>query len=332
MDDLQEPQNILDEEREFREQQRTGIGATDTPKILGLSRYGTARTVYDRLRTDPADAPPPSSLPAWVGMRFQGAVAELYVISTGYRVRSALKHYRDKNEDWLVCHLDYRVWGQPFILVECKTRSRTEGWGPDGSQVVPRDVWAQVQHEMMVTGAQQCHVAVLFGHHTFRVFPIQRHDDFIVALRRILRDFWHDNHLKNVPPALTGHELDAAALEREHPNSGPFYRSATPSQIEVIHALRDAQGAASIAGVALELAKNRVKDLIGGDLGLTGAFGKVTWRRSKDRQEVKHEAVAAEYREMCARSGFTERQLSDVVAAHSKTVKGTRRFTVDWEE
>lgn len=328
-----EPMDALDTEREFREQQRSGIGATDTPKILGLSRYGSARTVYERLLSDPSQEQQ-SSLPAWVGMRIQGTVAELYTAATGYRVRAAKGHYRHKEDDWVVCHLDYRVWGSAFILVECKTRSRMTGWGPDGSEVIPRDVWAQVQHEMFVTGATECHVAVLFGHHTFRVYPIKRNEEFLDTLRPVLRMFWHDNVLAKVPPPLTGHEADGRIVAEQHPDNDAFYRNATPAQVQAVASLRAAADEEAAAAYKLDGAKNRVKEIIGDALGLIGPFGRITWKRTRDATVVNWEGVAGAYRQIIEDWDTPEDpvDLDAVQGLHTGIREGSRRFTMDWDD
>lgn len=320
----------VDEEREFREEQRSGIGATDTPKILGLSRYGTPRTVYERLLSPP-DAPDQSSLPAWVGMRIQGTVAELYTAATGYRLRAARQHYRHPEDEWIVCHLDYRVWGRPKTLVECKTRARMVGWGEDGSQVVPRDVWAQCQHEMLVTGATECHVAVLFGHHTFRVYPLLRSDTFLEALRPLLRDFWHDNVLARVPPPLTGHERDAAIVARDNPASGGVYRNATPAQATIVNELREAVEQSKVADYRVEQLKTRIKEMIGPALGLIGPFGRITWKKNNDSARVDWEAVAIEYRRLAVAASIPADALDAVIKERTTVKEGPRVFTMDLE-
>lgn len=325
-----EPMEALDEEREFREQQRTGLGATDTPKILGLSKYGTARTVYERLISDPSSIAP-TTLPAWVGLRIQGTVAELYTAATGYRVRAANGHYRHKEDEWVVCHLDYRAWGKAFILIECKTRSRMQGWGADGSEDVPKDVWAQVQHEMLVTGATECHVAVLFGHHTFRVYPIRRNDEFLASLRPLLRSFWHDNYLARVPPPLTGHPRDAAIVQRDNPANDAMYRNATAAQVQEVRLLKAAAEEEAAAAYRLEAAKTRVKEMIGGALGLIGPFGRITWKRTKDYDVVNWQAVAKAYR-MIIEDHTTYEDLDTLQSLHTDHREGSRRFTMEWDD
>jgi predicted phage-related endonuclease len=110
-----------DQQRAFDEQQRSGVGSTDSPKLLGLSKYGTALTVYERIV---GGAPPHQpSLPAWLGLKMQRTVAELYTEATGIRVRADNGHHRHPTLPFIVTHLDYRAWGNRQHLVEAKTRA-----------------------------------------------------------------------------------------------------------------------------------------------------------------------------------------------------------------
>ena len=347
---LAEPQDALDERREFYEQRNSGIGATDTPKILGLSKHGTALTVYNRLTGPPqGEEQPASSLPAWMGLRLQSTVGELYTEATGYRVRAARQHYRHRQHEWLVCHLDFRVWGHPYILVEAKTRAYMRGWGEDGTAHIPEDVWAQCQHEMAVTGALEVHVAVLFGHHTFRVYRIPRDEVFIEALIPQLGRFWHDNVLARVPPPPTGHWRDQQVLAERYPEHGPFYRNATPSQQELVASLRASIRAQEQATAAVEDVKAKVKDLIGTSMGLIGPFGEISWKKTSDVAVIDHAAVANEYAEIVSwlmdmvpepdteaqavrLATIQEALRQGVTSKHTTTKEGSRRFLVKWAD
>lgn len=275
----------------FLAERQTGIGATDSPAILGLSRYGTALTVYNRLTQGEKDREP--SLPAWVGLKLERTIAEMYVQSTGRRLRADNRHHRHPLYPFIVCHLDYRVQGDRRHLVEVKSRAYAKGWGEDGSQVIPEDVWVQAQHEMMVTDALQCDVAVLIGHHTFRVYPIKRDEAFIDRLTYRLTDFWHDHVVAGVPPEPTGHDLDTEAVSARHPDVTEQVRAATPEQVMLAEALRVARSDVRDAKGMEAQVLNRIKDSIGGALGIEGEFGRITWPLVKG--SVSWKTVAGVY-------------------------------------
>lgn len=284
-----EPRDVGDERAEFLERRATGIGATDSPKILGLSRWGTALTVYE---DKVAPRPQEMSLPAWLGLKLQSTVAELYTAQTGTILRADNRHHRHPEHDWMVCHLDFRAKGQPSLLVECKTKAWMTGWGEEGSVEIPVDIWVQVQHEMAVTGATECDVAVLFGHHTFRVYRVVRDDPFIATMIPRLATVWFENIIPRIPPEPTGHELDTAAVKRAHPEHDDTWVAATAEDEAFIKQVVLARQNANVAEANKDEQENKLRVLIGRAQGITGSFGQITYRQTRDREEIDWAAVA----------------------------------------
>lgn len=312
-------------ETKFDLERRTGIGATDSPKILGLSRYGSALTVYEDKVGEPQAYEP--SLPSWLGLRLQQTVGELYTTATGIQIRAANVQFRDPVQTWLVCHLDFRALGDTGLLIEAKTRSSTRGWGEDGTQHIPEDVWVQVQHEMMVTGATECHVAVLFGSQSFRIYPIQRDGEFITALRQKLSTFWHSHVIPRVPPPASGHGSDGAALSRLYPSRDGI-RSATPEQSGLVRRYREAQIAADEAAVKALALKNRIIQVIAGHEGLEGPFGTITYRTGKDRAFVDWRAIA----DMLAAGVLSDEEYKNLIKTKTDDRPGYPTFRAQWTE
>jgi predicted phage-related endonuclease len=290
-----EDRTDLEERKAFLESRATGIGATDTPKILGLSRRGTPLSVY---REKIGETPPGDmGLPAWLGLKLQGTVGELYSAATGIRLRAANRHFRHREHEWLVCHLDFRAWGKPRLLVECKTRAFMTGWGEDGTADVPVEVWVQVQHEMAVTGATEAHVAVLFGHHTFRVYKILRDVAFIEKMIAQLDVFWHGNVLARIPPEPRAG--DARILAAMYPEKDVgVIKIATPEQEKVIEQLLLARHNAAQATQAEDEMENKVRALIGEAEGIRGAGALCTWKKPKPGHHTEWKLIAEAALEM----------------------------------
>jgi predicted phage-related endonuclease len=287
---MTEERDFLDERREFHDARQRGIGATDSPKILGLSRRGTALSVYEEKVG--IVQPGEMSLPAWLGLRMQNVVGELYTQATGNILRADNRQHVHRLHDWLVCHLDFRVAGRPKLLVEAKTRAFMTGFGEDGSQEIPLDIWGQVQHEMAVTDATECHVAVLFGHHTYRTYPIPRNDAYIAKMIPRLESFWNENVVPGVPPE-PGGSLDSASVRRAHPDHDDRVISVAPGQMPIVHAALLARHNVKAADEAFAEAENKLIDLIGDAAGVTGPFGTITRKKSRDGVKVDWEQVAA---------------------------------------
>lgn len=329
---------LSDELRSFLERRQSGVGATDSAGILGLSPWSTPLSVYLDKKNELQPGEP--SLPMWLGNKLQSVVAELYTARTGQRVRADERHHRHKLYEWLVCHLDYRAWGKPNLLVECKTARSTNGYGEDGSDKVPVHYWIQCQHEMAVTGATEVHLAVLFGHYDFRVFPIARDEAFIERLVEATKEFWYDHVLANVPPLPIAKDTDLVnARHREVSEPG---RVATPEQSKLATALLRAQANRKQAANREEELKNQLKTIIGAADGLRGPGFVITWRKDDDREEVAWQNVAMAFRTIIeeTRSLYDDAAIADlpgpvrtaledldsIVSIHTSIKEGSRRF------
>lgn len=283
-----------DDRRLFLERRQKVLGATDAAGVLGISPWSTPLKVYhDKVDPIPEDDQP--SLPMWLGLRLEDVVAELFTARTGLKVRSDNRHHVHPEDTWLGCHLDYRVWGKPDEIVECKTQSYRHGWGDDGTDDIPVYYWTQAQHELLVTGARVVHFAVLFGFQDFRTFRIERDETFLETWRAAARDFWHDHVLARVPPPLMGDEFSRRVVSARYPDHDSELRRVPPERELVILQLRDEMAKLKEQELHVEALKNRVKDLIGPNAGVEGPWGKVTWKTIRDRVIVEWEKVADVY-------------------------------------
>lgn len=282
----------LDVMREFHQRRQRVIGATDAPKILLLSRWGTPLSVYrDKVTTE---EPKPPSLPAWLGLKLQSTVGELYTTATGTRLRAVNVQFHHPEHPFIGCHLDFRAWGNAKLLIEAKTRASTRGWGPDGSSEVPVEEWVQGQHEMAVTGATECHFAVLFGHRDFRVLRVLRDEAFIAGMIPKLVAFWNDHVLPRIPPVADA--LDHDTVHELYPEPVKEMRAATPEQAAMVRELVAARKVAAEAKAAEERSVNRIKQAIGDAAGISGSFGEITWTKNKDSARTDWEMVAATFK------------------------------------
>ncbi len=289
------PDDVLDARKAFEEERRKGIFSTDTAAILGLSRYGSAVSVY---RAKIGEAPERGlSLPAWIGLRLENLVAEMYAHATGNRVRADNQARFHPEYGWLGAHLDRRVVGDPGLVVELKTRGSTRGWGEDGSADVPVDVWTQVQHQAFVVGAREVHVAALFSNSSFRVYRIVPDlDTFREQIVPDLERFWFGNVVAGVPPLLTGADVDTDLVRALGGGDSGFIRPATPEQEQVIANYKIARFNRAQAEHAEQGLRNIIcHDFIGADAdGISGPFGTITWKRTADWTKYDWKAIAAD--------------------------------------
>ncbi len=287
--------DILDQTKSFHDERREGIFSTDVAAILGLSRWGSAMTVY-RAKVGLSE-PRQAGLAAWVGTRLEGLVAELYVAATGSKLRTDNLSHQHRQYGWARTHLDRRVVGDPGLLVELKTRGSKRGWGDDGSAVVPADVFCQCQWQMWVTGAHRCHVATLFSNSQFHVYDLLPDGDFIEKLIPTVESFWFNNVLAGQPPDISGSDVDSDLVKSQlSGRTTGEMKPATPEQEALVERLRLARMNTAQAKFAQSDIENKLKLIIGDADGLTGSFGSITWRHTKDVSKTDWERVARVYR------------------------------------
>lgn len=159
---------------------RGGITGTDLPKILGITKYGNALSVWLDKR-DELDDDGAGEAARW-GNLLEDPVAREWAErhdTTVGRV-GVLRHL---DHEWMRASLDRLVWhcpdgstgerGEPVVCgLEVKTRSafKASDWR-DGT---PDDVLAQTTWGLMVTGFDHMHVAALIGGQRLESYRVDR--------------------------------------------------------------------------------------------------------------------------------------------------------------
>lgn len=178
------------------EARRAGLGASELPAILGLSRFASALDVWEsKVRGTPRG--PESAASEW-GHRLEPVIAAKYAEVRGVTLTPGSTVWRD--ERWFATP-DFLVEpGGHLLQIKSTSYSQRKKWelGP------PDHVLVQVQWEMFVTCAVRDDVAVLIGGNDYRDYHINRDDRVIARLEQAAELFWQ-HVLSHTPP-------DVAAL------------------------------------------------------------------------------------------------------------------------
>ena len=289
-----------DAQAAFDSERMSGVTSTDVASILGLSRWGTALSVYKAKR---GESPVRTAgLSAWMGTRLEPLVTELYTTANGIRLRADNLYHVHPKYPWFGCHLDRRTVGDPRHLVELKTRFSSRGWGADGSADIPPDVWCQVQAQMAITGATRCDVAALFGNSDYRTYHILPDETFVTELIPTLESFWFNNVLAGVPPEPTGSAVDSDIVKMIPGGDTGVLKPATAEHELAVARLRVARMRFAEAEREKDEAENLIKVIIGEDAdGLTGSFGTITWKRAKPWLKTDWKTLAGVYQNAAIR-------------------------------
>lgn len=159
------------------EARRQGITGTDLPKLLGISKYGNALSVWRDKRGEGSADPGNIEAAHW-GHILEDPVAQEWAKShsttvqpVGIIAKTAAPWMRaslDRIVD--ACPDQVDLWQQCGLEVKTRSAYVAGKWREE----IPDDVLAQVQWGLMVTGFDHMHVAVLIGGQKMSSYRVDR--------------------------------------------------------------------------------------------------------------------------------------------------------------
>lgn len=167
-------------------ERRTGIGGSDAPAVLGVSRFDTPLGVYLDKRGERPPKPDTSAM-AW-GRRLEPLIRDAYADATGRTVRVPTTILRHPHHPYMIGSIDGVT--DDARLLEIKTARTSEDWGEAGTDQVPDAYLVQVQHYLAVTGLRLADVAVLIGGSDFRLYEVPADPELQATLEQIEAAFW----------------------------------------------------------------------------------------------------------------------------------------------
>lgn len=193
---------------------RQGIGSSDVGAILGLNKWKTPLNVYNEKLGLAGEEELNESME--FGIKLEGVIAETYAERTGNTVRRDDKIRFSAEYPYFLCNLDRIIipkdGSKPGIL-EIKTVSREalRQWETE----IPLSYYAQVQHQLFVSGMEWGEFAILVDGRYFRTFAFQRDDEYIKQQNEILVNFWEEHVKKEVPPKAKAKDLEGQPSEKQ---------------------------------------------------------------------------------------------------------------------
>jgi putative phage-type endonuclease len=207
---------------EWRLARRTGIGSSDAPAVVGALpaawRRGPLEVYLDKIGEAPETAP---SIAMRRGTLLEPLVAQLYAEAAPARTVSDAdgRLFRSRAHPHLLASPDRWVEdpARGLGVLELKTSSvwAAETWQ---DAAPPLHVMVQVQHQLLVLGAQWAAVAVLIGDEPIRTWDVARDEAFLAVYLTHAAAFWAAVEARTPPPA-AGASLDT--LRRLYPTVEP---------------------------------------------------------------------------------------------------------------
>lgn len=272
---------------------RTGIGSSDVSAIVDVNPYKTIHDVYLDKRGLLAEEPP--SLAMRMGHIAEGLIAELYAEETGFKLRAS-PSIRHPSYDWIVGTPDRFVEGTRRI-VEIKW----VGWrvmpawerGVDG---VPDYVRTQAEWLMALTDSEECDVPAILGGDDFRIYRLKRNVDLFNVLRERAERFWFDNVLAGVPPPVDASANATRMLKTVFDRDDGNMIVAPPEAHGWVERHESAVATIDAATEARDLAKNKLREMIGESSGMLGFGFKISWKADKNGKRALRVKVFEEKR------------------------------------
>ena len=320
---------ILDDGRAYSD--RT-IGGTAMSAIMGVNPWEQPHDIWLRL-TGKAE-PKQETEPMRLGKRYEPIVAEMFAgANPEYTVRHNFSgtdtpcRVVDPEYDFLTGSPDRIIFrdDEPVAGWEGKTANihNLREWGESGTNEVPAHYLAQCLHYMGLTGLKDWRLSVLFLDDAepvmYRSYNIKHDDETWNAMRHIAVSFWTQYVETNTPPPIE-HGVGATTIQyyqQQFPADVNPIEDANSEEIAAMAAVIDAQTELEVAKNQFEALKADMMRLIGNRAGLRSNLGKITWKKSKDRETVDWKNIAVQL-------GATP----DIIEENTTVSPGSRRFLV----
>jgi putative phage-type endonuclease len=187
---------MTDKERqEWLARRLNGIGASDAPKIMGLSNYGSALSVYMAKLEHVNDFEMNERME--MGILMEPVIIQRFEQITGIEVIPNSIEVWSEKFPFLFATPDGYIKGENAGL-ECKNIGM---YSSEWDESIPNQYMVQVQHSMLVTGFDKWYIAVLFSGNKFKHYEVDRDDQLINEhILPQLKYFWFEHVEKSIPP------------------------------------------------------------------------------------------------------------------------------------
>ena len=177
------------------------------------------------------------------------------------------------------------------LEIKSSTWRQKERWGAEGSDFVPDEYAVQVTWHMGVTGVREWDLAVLFDRDDFRVYRLRFDAELFEGLYVLAEKFMREHVIPRKPPPPDASEQYASYLDRAWRRDTGSHLQATDELERLVRRLLVLKACDKAIAGQVDLLENQLKALLGEASGVTGLFGRIDWKREKER--TRFDAAAA---------------------------------------
>lgn len=304
------------EKAAWLEKRKHYITGTDAGKLIGVSPWGGKFAVWlDKT----GRAAPVVETPAMkAGKKFESAILQMYAEEMncklehvdGYQLITCDKYPR------LGASLD--GWNHDLqIPVDAKNiKWKNEKWGDAWTDQFPEYYKAQLQVQMMVTGATFAHLAVMFSGQDFFIYSMEYDEDMAQKILDASDEFWPFVERNKMPEADGSDEATEYIKSEFARGDAAAVKEPTEEILEALKGLQKAKLDEKDAQNRKTEFENRIKLFMG---DATAIKGVCTWNNNKDSVKTDWEQVAS-----VALASMSAEDQKKLIASYTKTKPGAR--------
>ena len=304
------------EKAAWLEKRKHYVTGTDAGKLIGVSPYGGKFAVWlDKM----GRAAPVVETPAMkAGKKFESAILQTYA----EEMNCKLEHVDGYN--LITCDKYPRLgasldgWNHDLqIPVDAKNiKWKNEKWGDAWTDQFPEYYKAQLQVQMMVTGATFAHLAVMFSGQDFFIYSLEYDEDMAQKILDATEEFWPFVERDKMPEADGSDEATEYIKSEYARGDAAAVKEPTEEILEALKGLQKAKLDEKDAQNRKTEFENRIKLFMG---DATAIKGVCTWNNNKDSVKTDWEQVAS-----VALASMSAEDQKKLIASYTKTKPGAR--------
>lgn len=308
------------EKAAWLEKRKHYITGTDAGKLIGVSPWGGKFAVWlDKT----GRAAPVVETPAMkAGKKFESAILQMYA----EEMNCKLEHVDGYN--LITCDKYPRLgasldgWNHDLqIPVDAKNiKWKNEKWGDAWTDQFPEYYKAQLQVQMMVTGATFAHLAVMFSGQDFFIYSMEYDEDMAQKILDASDEFWPFVERDKMPEADGSDEATEYIKSEFARGDAAAVKEPTEEILEALKGLQKAKLDEKDAQTRKTEFENRIKLFMG---DATAIKGVCTWKNNKDSVKTDWEQVAS-----VALASMSAEDQKKLIASYTKTKPGERVFRI----
>lgn len=304
------------EKAAWLEKRKHYVTGTDAGKLIGVSPWGGKFAVWlDKT----GRAAPVVETPAMkAGKKFESAILQTYA----EEMNCKLEHVDGYN--LITCDKYPRLgasldgWNHDLqIPVDAKNiKWKNEKWGDAWTDQFPEYYKAQLQVQMMVTGATFAHLAVMFSGQDFFIYSMEYDEEMAQKILDATEEFWPYVENDQMPEADGSNEATEYIKSEFAMGDAAAVKDPTEEILEALKGLQKAKLDEKDAQDRKTEFENRIKLYM---CDATAIKGVCTWKNNKDSVKTDWEQVAS-----VALASMSAEDQKKLIASYTTTKPGAR--------